>query len=138
MLYKVGYIPGSFDLFHVGHLNLIRRAKEKCEFLIVGVCTDELVEFHKGRKPVISFEDRLEIVNAIRYVDRAVKVDFSNTDKIDAWKMFKYDCHFAGSDHIDHWLYEREFLKKQNVHMEFFDYTEKISTTKIREQMSNH
>lgn len=136
-MYKVGYIPGSFDLFHIGHLNLIRKAKERCEFLIVGVCTDELIETYKGRRPYIKFEERIAIVEAIRYVDQAIKVDFTNTDKIDAWQELHYDCHFAGSDHVNHWHSEREFLSAHGSTMEFFDYTDGISTTVIRKSLGD-
>lgn len=135
--YKIGYVPGSYDLFHIGHLNLIRKSKERCEFLIVGVCSDELIEAYKGRKPHIPFDERAAIVEAIKYVDRVVKVDFSNTDKIDAWKMYHYDCHFAGDDHIDHWLREREFLKSVGATMEFFPYTKERSTTQIRKELGD-
>lgn len=129
--YKVGYVPGSFDLFHIGHLNLIRRSKELCEHLIVGVCSDELIEVYKGRRPYVPLSERMEIVSAIKYVDEVVMVDFSNTNKIDAWKQFHFDCHFSGSDHADHWKKERDFLEAKGVKMIFFDYTEGISTTQI-------
>ncbi len=82
-LYPVGYVPGVFDLFHVGHLNLLRNAKSRCEYLIAGVLTDELVEHFKKRKPVIPYAQRAAIISAVSYVDRVVPVDFSNTRKID-------------------------------------------------------
>lgn len=133
--YKIGYVPGSFDLFHVGHLNLLMRAKERCEYLIAGVCSDELIEKYKGRKPYINWNDRQRIVAAIRYVDQVVKVDENNTDKIAAWKMYHYNCHFAGSDHENHWMEERKYLHIQGVEMEFFPYTTDISTTQIRKEL---
>lgn len=135
--YKTGYVPGSFDLFHMGHLNLIYRSKERCEYLIAGVCSDELIEAYKGRKPYIRFEERIAIVEAIRYVDKAVKVDFSNADKIAAWEMYHFDCHFAGSDHSEHWLEEKKYLAEKGVSMEFFEYTPEISTTLIRKALGN-
>ena len=70
--YKIGYTTGVFDLFHIGHLNILKRAKEHCEYLIVGVSTDECVRTYKQKIPVIPFEDRSAIVAAIRYVDRVV------------------------------------------------------------------
>ncbi len=133
--YKVGYVPGSYDMFHIGHLNLIRKSKERCEYLIVGVCTDELIEMYKGRKPHIPFEERIAIVEAIKYVDRAVKVDLSNADKITAWEIFHYDCHFAGDDHINHWMEERKYLASVGATMEFFPYTQGRSTTQIRKEL---
>lgn len=135
--YGIGYVPGSFDLFHVGHLNLIRKAKERCHYLIVGVCSDELIELYKRRRPHIKYEDRAAIVEAIAYVDKVIEVNMTNTDKIAAWKQLHYDCHFAGSDHKDHWQEERTYLASQGANMEFFDYTEGISTTIIRSELED-
>ena len=94
--YKLGYVPGVFDLFHVGHLNLINRAREQSEYLLAGVLSDELVMHFKGKRPYIPFEERFSIVRAIKGVDEAVKVDFSNTVKMDAWKLYHYDAYFSG------------------------------------------
>lgn len=93
-VYKTGYIAGVFDLFHIGHLNLIRKAKERSEYLIVGVLSDELVLHFKNKAPYIPFQERLEIVKAIKYVDKAVPVTFDNIDKLDAWNLYRYDCLF--------------------------------------------
>lgn len=86
-IYKKGYVPGVYDLFHIGHLNLIRRCKARCEYLIVGVLTDELVEFYKKQKPIIPFCERAEIISALRDVDEVIAVTFENTNKIEAWKQ---------------------------------------------------
>ncbi|WP_223226296.1 adenylyltransferase/cytidyltransferase family protein [Sporomusa sp. GT1] len=131
--YQVGYCPGSFDLFHMGHLNLLRRSKERCEYLIAGVVNDDLFRFFKGKDPYVPFEQRLAIVEAIKYVDKAVEVSLQNTDKIDAWKLYRYDCHFAGGDHAQHWAEEKQYLQTVGANMEFFPYTQSISSTKIRE-----
>ena len=93
---KIGYTTGVFDLFHIGHLNILRRAKEQCDFLIVGVTTDEEVNRIKDKVPVICFEERKQIVESIRYVDQVVAED--NTDKIEAWERLKFDIIFKGSD----------------------------------------
>lgn len=130
--YKIGYVPGVFDLFHVGHLNLLRNAKSRCEYLIAGVLTDELVEHFKNRRPVIPYEQRAAVVEAVKYVDRVVPVDFSNTRKIDAWNRYHYDCHFSGNDHGADWYEDFKSLKEVGSNMEFFEYTSATSTTQIR------
>ena len=88
--YKIGYVPGVFDLFHVGHLNLIRKSKEVSEYLIAGVLSDDLVMHFKGKKPVIPLEQRMEILAALKDVDEVIEVNFSNTVKMDAWKQLHY------------------------------------------------
>lgn len=130
--YRIGYVPGVFDLFHTGHLNLLERCKSRCEYLIVGVLTDELVEFYKGSRTIISYEDRARVIGALRIVDEVIPVDFSNTDKLDAWNQLHYDCHFSGDDHLHHWNDVWEELKKRGSNMEFFPYTQGISSTQIR------
>ena len=127
--YKIGYATGVFDLFHIGHLNIIKRAKEQCEYLIVGVTTDEEAIRVKNKKAIIPFEERLEIVQSIRYVDEAVPED--NTDKLDAWKKYHYNVIFKGDDWKDtpKWKnYEKEFTKLE-VEVVYFPYTEGTSST---------
>lgn len=133
--YRVGYVPGVFDLFHTGHLNLLERCKSRCAHLIVGVLTDELAEYYKGSKPVISYENRARIIRSLQIVDEVIPVDFSNTDKLDAWNQLHYDCHFSGDDHSRHWEDVREELKKRGSNMEFFPYTRGVSSTQIREKI---
>lgn len=135
--YKIGYAPGSYDMFHIGHLNLIRQAKERCEYLIVGVCSDELIEAYKGRRPHIPFEERIAIIEAVRYVDQAVKVDFGNTGKIDAWNLYHYDCHCSGDDHKEHWMEERALLKEKGTDFLFFSYTQGRNTTQLRKEIGD-
>lgn len=130
--YGIGYVPGVFDLFHVGHLNLLRNAKSRCEFLIAGVLTDELTEHFKKRRPVIPYAQRAAVVEAITYVDRVVPVDFSNTCKIDAWHKYHFDCHFSGNDHGADWTVDLQQLREVGSNMEFFAYTQATSTTQIR------
>lgn len=132
--YKIGYVPGVFDLFHVGHLNLIRRSKQRCEYLIVGILTDELVEHFKHKRPYIPYEQRAAIVAAIREVDEVVAVDFHNTRKIDAWNLYHFDCHFSGNDHGPDWKKDLEQLRSVGSNMEFFEYTQGVSSTQIKQQ----
>ena len=134
--YRTGYVPGVFDLFHTGHLRLIERCKERCDYLIVGVLTDELAEYYKGRKPVISCENRMAVNRGLRAVDRVIPVGFDITDKLRAWDALHYDCHFSGDDHIGHWNDVLAELRKRGSNMEFFSYTEGISSTSIRNEIN--
>ena len=132
--YKIGYTTGVFDMFHVGHLNLLKRAKENCDYLIVGVTTDELVSY-KNTKAIIPFEDRMNIVESIRYVDEVVPQ--LNMDKMDAWNRLHFDVMFVGSDWqgTDKWKrYEEEF-KSIGVDIVYFSYTKGISSTQLREKI---
>lgn len=133
--YKIGYVAGVFDLFHIGHLNLIRRAKEQCDFLIAGVLEDELVMRFKNKYPYIPFEERIQIVEALKYVDQAVRVDITNIDKMDAWQAFKFDCFFSGDDWKDSpsWIQDKRNLMEVGSNLEYFSYTQSTSSTQLRE-----
>ena len=132
--YHVGYISGVFDLFHVGHLNMFKRAKELCDYLIVGVVSDEGVCKFKHVEPFIPFEERIEMVRSCRYVDKAEKIPLNFNGTRDAWRMYHFDVQFSGSDYINdtYWLAEREFLHKHGAELVFFPYTEQTSSTKIK------
>lgn len=129
---RIGYTTGVFDLFHVGHLNIIRRSKELCDYLIVGVSTDPLVYRYKGYYPVIPYEERLEIVSALKYVDRVVPQE--DLDKFSAWEKFHYHVLFHGDDWKDSQLYAgaKKRLEAVGVEVIFFPHTEGISSTRIR------
>lgn len=133
--YKVGYVAGVFDLFHVGHLNLLRKAKEQCDTLIVGVLDDDLVMFYKVNPPYIPFEERREIVEACRYVDRAVKVSKENIDKMAAWHLYHFDCLFSGDDYNGNpvWEEDRRKLNEVGSDIAFFPYTKSTSSTHIKQ-----
>ena len=136
--YHVGYIAGVFDLFHIGHLNLFKRAKEQCDYLIVGVVSDEQVIQSKKTRPYISFEERLEIVQSCRYVDEAVGIPVDKPNTEDAYYMYHFDVQFSGSDYANdpNWLARKVFLQQHGADMVFFPYTETTSSTKIKEQLS--
>ncbi|MFI3211095.1 MAG: adenylyltransferase/cytidyltransferase family protein [Peptostreptococcaceae bacterium] len=126
----IGYTSGVFDLFHIGHLNLLKNAKSMCDKLIVGVTVDELVQY-KGKKSVIPFEERLEIVRNIKCVDAVVPQE--NMDKLTMCKKLKVNVLFVGDDwyDTDKWkAYEKE-LKDQNIYVMYFPYTKGVSSTKI-------
>ena len=134
--YKIGYTTGVFDMFHIGHLNILRQAKEQCDYLIVGVSTDELVQKTKNKTPIIPFEDRCSIVEAIKYVDQVVPQ--YDKDKLAAQDHYNYDVMFVGDDWKGKDLFvkaERE-LKKRGVDVVYFPYTKKISSTILREKIN--
>lgn len=132
--YHTGYIAGVFDLYHIGHLNMFKRAKEQCDYLIVGVVTDEGVRKYKKTVPFIPFEERLELVSSCKYVDEAVEIPLNYSGTRDAFRMYHFDCQFSGSDYKDNpdWLADKEFLEKHGAEMVFFPYTEGTSSTKIK------
>jgi glycerol-3-phosphate cytidylyltransferase len=130
--YKVGYTTGVFDLFHIGHLNLLRRAKEQCEFLIVGVSVDELVAY-KHKKPVIPFTERIQIISAIKYVDLAVPQE--NMNKMEAWEKYRFNVMFVGDDwkNTPKWNDLESQFNKKGVDIVYFPYTKGTSSTLINE-----
>ncbi len=127
-----GYVPGGFDLFHIGHLNILRAARERCDRLIVGVATDESLMAMKGREPVIPFEERIEIVRSLRIVDEAVP-DHSQ-DKRVAYRQNPFDVLFKGSDWqgtVKGVLLEQE-MAEVGARVEYFPYTDRTSSSTLR------
>ncbi|MBQ7878015.1 MAG: adenylyltransferase/cytidyltransferase family protein [Bacteroidaceae bacterium] len=132
----IGYTTGVYDMFHVGHLNILRRAKEQCDILIVGVSTDELVEREKNKTPIIPFEDRRSIIEAIRYVDKVVAQTDKN--KFGAWENLQFHRMFVGSDWqgTPQWKkYEEEF-SQVGVEIVYLPHTDGISSSILREKIS--
>jgi glycerol-3-phosphate cytidylyltransferase len=127
----VGYTTGVYDMFHIGHLNVIKRAKEQCDYLIVGISTDELVQHEKSKTPVIPFEERKAIVGAIKYVDAVVPQ--LDKDKMAAWKKYHFDKMFVGSDWKDtpQWNKFEEEFKPLGVEIIYLPHTDGISSTKL-------
>lgn len=131
----VGYTTGVFDMFHIGHLNILKRAKEKCDYLIVGVSTDELCLSYKHKAPIIPFVERKAIVEAIKYVDEVVpQVD---RDKFGAWEKYHFDVMFVGDDWKGSPLFSalEERFKEVGVSIVYFPYTTGTSSTVLREKL---
>lgn len=136
---KIGYTTGVYDLFHIGHLNLLKNAKANCDYLIVGLSTDELVQY-KGKSPVIPLEERMAIVEAVKYVDKVVIQD--DLDKVKAWDKYHFDVLFVGDDWkgTDKWNeYERR-LNEKGAKVCYLPYTKTTSSTlitKVLKEMVN-
>ena len=134
---RIGYAPGAYDLFHIGHLNLLRRAKEQCDYLIAGVASDEMLIKHKGVTPVIPLAERLEIVSNVRFVD-AAHAALTN-DKVEIWKDLRFNVLFKGND----WQgtekgdkLERDF-GALGVDVVYFPYTLSTSSSALRKTLRN-
>ena len=131
----IGYTTGVFDLFHVGHLNLLRNARGMCDRLIVGVTVDKLVEY-KCKKAVIPFEERMEIVRSIRYVDAVVPQE--TLDKFQAWEKLHYNTLFVGDDWYatDSWKALEDKLQTVGVRVVYFPYTKGTSSSLLNETLN--
>ena len=130
----IGYTTGVFDLFHIGHLNMLKNAKAMCDKLVVGVTTDELV-LYKGKHAVIPWEERMEIVRNIKYVDSVIPQD--SMDKFEAWKHLKFDLMFVGDDwyNTDKWNAYEEQFKTVGVRIIYFPYYKGTSSSLINETL---
>lgn len=132
MKYKIGYTQGTFDMFHIGHLNLLKRAKEYCDILIVGVNSDKLVEEYKQKTPVINQVERAEILKAIRYVSDVVICE--TLKKVVMHKLIGFDAIFIGDDWKgnDRWSKTEVELKEIGVDVIYLPYTKGVSSTMLR------
>ncbi len=132
MLHRVGYAPGVYDLFHVGHLNILRHARSQCDYLVAGVVSDEMAQLAKGRGPVVPLVERLEIVRSVRFVDAA----FVETvpDKLETWRQVRFDVLFKGDDWRGTEKGRRleERLAAVGVEVVYFPYTVHTSSTQLR------
>lgn len=131
--YKIGYTTGVFDMFHIGHLNILRNAKEQCEHLIVGVSTDEVVQTYKHKTPIIPFKERMAIVEAIKYVDEVVPQ--TTMDKFAAWENLRFEAVFHGDDWRGSEMYNEieKKLNSVNVDMVFLPHTDGTSSTMLKD-----
>ena len=134
--YKIGYTTGVYDMFHIGHLNILKRAKDQCETLIVGVTTDELCYKRKRKYPIINEQERMAIVSAIRYVDKVIPQ--ADMEKINLVKALGADAVFVGSDWkgTDVWKqYEKDFAKV-GCTVIYLDHTDGISSSILRDKLN--
>ncbi len=129
----VGFTTGVYDMFHIGHLHLLKKAKNRCDYLIVGVSTDELVEGYKDKTPIIPFEHRLEIIASLKFVDEVVAI--THRDKKQTYLDVGYDTLFVGDDWKGTIIFEdlEQFLDGYGAKVEYFPYTKEVSSTKFRE-----
>jgi glycerol-3-phosphate cytidylyltransferase len=127
----IGYTTGVYDMFHIGHLNVLANAKKQCDYLIVGVSTDELVQHEKNKTPVIPYEERAAIVAAIKYVDQVVPQE--NKDKFSAWEKYHFDKMFVGSDweNTPQWKKYEEQFAPVGVQIVYLPHTDGISSTQL-------
>ena len=133
--YKIGYTDGVYDLFHIGHLNMLQAAKNQCEYLIVGVHGDDVVKEYKPFYPIINENERKRIIESIKGVDRAVINRFR--DKMKLWELYKFDVIFIGDDWkgTDRWINFEKELNAINVDVIYVPYTKGISTSDIRRKI---
>lgn len=131
--YKIGYTTGVFDMFHIGHLNILRNAKEQCDYLIVGVSTDEVVKSYKNKTPIIPFEERIAIVRELKCVDQAVPQ--TSMDKMEAWEKYHFNALFHGSDWQGSDMYNKMVEKFATVGVDvvFLPHTDGVSSTLLSE-----
>ena len=131
----IGFTAGTFDMFHIGHLNLLKNAKSRCDYLIVGVNSDQLVEEYKNKKAVIPLEERMEIIRSIRYVDEVMRID--SLDKAVSWNQKHYDLLFIGDDWKGNprWMQTEIQMAEYGVKVVYLPHTEGTNSTLLREKL---
>jgi glycerol-3-phosphate cytidylyltransferase len=135
--YKIGYASGAFDLLHVGHINLLKRAKELCDYLVAGVYSDDCIMQYKGKKTFFDTDMRKEIIKSIKYVDEVSVRE--NRDKLEAWNDFKFDVLIIGDDWkgSEEWNRHEEEMKGVGADIVYLPYTKGISASIIKERIKN-
>lgn len=136
--YKIGYTTGVYDMFHIGHLNLIKNAKRHCDYLVVGVNTDELVESYKNKRPIVPLEERVEIVRAIKYVDEVIVT--STLDKKEIWEKVRFNEIYIGDDWKGNarWEQTGKDMEQLGARLVFLPYTKETSSTILREKLTRY
>lgn len=131
----VGFTAGAFDMFHVGHLNLLKNAKARCDYLIAGVNTDELIATYKNKHAIVPLEERMQIVGCVKYVDEVIPVD--TLDKEAIWKKKMFDIVFIGDDWkgSERWNETERIMKTHHVDVVYLPYTMGTTSTVLREKL---
>ena len=134
----IGYTQGTYDMFHIGHLNLLKNAKKHCDYLVVGVNTDDLVESYKNKRPIVPLNERMEIIRAIKYVDEVVATD--SLDKKDAWEKVRFDEIYIGDDWKGNarWEETGKQMKALGAELVYLPYTKDTSSTMLREKLTDY
>ena len=134
----IGYTTGAFDLFHIGHLNILKKAKQRCDYLIVGVTTDEFIVNYKGYLPSIKYQDRVSIVSSIKYVDKVVPQ--FNHDKLKQWEEHKFNMMFVGDDWkgTKKWNIIEKEMSSVSVEVIYFERTRGVSTSGIKKEIEKN
>lgn len=134
----IGFTAGVFDMFHIGHLNLINNARARCDYLIVGVNSDELVQKYKRKTAVVPFDERVQIISSIKGVDETLRID--TLDKLDAWNRRPFDLLFIGNDWkgSDRWTETEKIMAEHNVRVIYLPYTQGTTSTLLREKLSEY
>ena len=133
-----GFTQGTYDMFHIGHLNLLRNAKDHCDYLIVGVNSDDLVENYKHKRPIIPVEERVEIISAIRYVDQVIITE--TLDKVAAWNQLHFDEIYIGDDWLGNarWEQTGRDMEALGAKLVYLPYTKNTSSTLLREKLLSY
>lgn len=134
----IGFTAGTFDMFHIGHLNLIKNARSRCDYLIVGVNTDRLVRAYKEKNVIVPLAERIEIIRSLRFVDEVMEVD--DLDKKVSWNQKHYDLLFIGDDWKGNprWEETAKEMKRYGVQTIFLPHTEGTNSTLLREKLGNY
>ncbi len=134
----IGFTQGTYDMFHIGHLNLLKNAKDKCDYLIVGVNNDELISSYKNKIAVVPLEERMAIIKAIRYVDEVISCN--TLDKEIIYQSNKFDKIFIGDDWKGNprWLETEKQMSKYGVEVVYLKYTQNTSSTLLREKLVDY
>lgn len=134
----IGFTAGTFDMFHVGHLNLLRNAKNHCDYLVVGVNTNQLVKQYKKKEAIVPLDERMEIVAAIRYTDEVITID--SLDKRISWEKIHYQKLFIGDDWkgSERWMKTEKEMREFGVEVCYLPYTRETCSTMLREKLLDY